>query len=350
MLFKELVRCIILRSTKDFIKDGVTLTATTLLLRTAGVMFSSRLAIIAGATVIGINTQIMSVYAFAVTAASAGVSLGTLRVSSECLGSGNSRDLRCALHQSLSYCIKTASLVALLLFFLSPFIGSFLLGDPRTVASLRILSIALPFISASSALHGYFQGVKKIQKSAAVTIFEQIVRISLTIFMLSVIDLSNTELVCIAIVSSNAIAESISFFSLYLLYIFDRKDLPLSNRNSLLLKERFIKITTPVALSAMIRSALTTAEHIIIPMGLKRYSGNAENALAEYGTLCGMAIPIVLYPMALLSAFASVTTAELSLRVSAGESDKKIKATISKGIAFSLIYGIGSAAVISFFS
>lgn len=45
-----------------------------------------------------------------------------------------------------------------LLFAFSYPIGVFLLGDDRTVLSLRVLSPALPCIALSSAMNGYFTG------------------------------------------------------------------------------------------------------------------------------------------------------------------------------------------------
>jgi hypothetical protein len=37
-----------------------------------------------------------------------------------------------------------------------------LLGDMRTLRSLRVLALSLPFISLSSALSGYFTGIRKV--------------------------------------------------------------------------------------------------------------------------------------------------------------------------------------------
>lgn len=305
---------------------------------------------LAGTAVMGLYTQIMSVYAFAVTAASAGVNLGALRITSETYGCGDTGNLRFCVRESVSYALKAGIAVSVIFFFGAPFFGGVLLCDVRTVSSLRALAVALPFIAVSNALHGYFSGVKMIGKSAFVSLLEQGSRISMTLIALGTVNALNTESVCLTLVICNAASEALSCFLLTVLYLFDVKRFRKNGRPRSDLKKRFIGITVPVALSALIRSALTTSEHILIPIGLRANGANAEAALSVYGIVSGMVMPILLYPMALLSSFASISIAELSAMVSAGESKERISRTVSKGISLALTYGIGCSAFIRCFS
>ncbi len=339
-----------MRTYKQFLKDGIMLTFTMLILRTAGVFFSSRLAFRAGASVMGLYSQIMTVYAFAVTAASAGVNLGSLRIISESFGSDRVSEIRLALRECVSYCLKAGGIVSVLFFTLSPFLGGVVLGDIRTVSSLRTLASALPFIALSNVFHGYFNGVNKIYKSAAVNLIEQFIRISMTLGALSVIKTSDPELICRSLVFCNAFSEAFSCFVLFILYLFDRRRFPPVKGNGKPLRRRFVGITLPFACSALVRSGLTTAEHIFIPIGMRANGADSETALAGYGIVSGMVMPVLLYPMALLSAFASVSVSELSARISAGESKGILSRYISKGIGLSLTYAIGASAIIRYFS
>ena len=102
---------------KKLIGDGILLTLTTLALKTAGVAFSSALTVSAGAEAMGLSGQITSVYAFALTAAAAGVNLGATRITAESLGSDNADEIRSGIRRALSYCIKTGfTLYSCLLF------------------------------------------------------------------------------------------------------------------------------------------------------------------------------------------------------------------------------------------
>ena len=339
-----------MRSVRDFIKDGLMLTVTALILRTAGVYFSARLSIMAGEAVMGLYTQIMSVYAFAVTAASAGINLASTRIISECYGSRSYEKLDSALRSCIKYCFKAGLIVAALMFFSAPFTGNILLRDARTVPSLRALAFALPFISVSNAFHGYFSGIRRIPPSAATSLFEQFIRIFATILALTFCKTADVQTLCLVLVICNASSEALSCFILSAFYMHYRKKFPCGNHDISKIKKRFLGITIPIAVSALIRSALTTSEHILIPIGLRAYGLDSEKALAEYGIVSGMVLPILLYPMALLTSFASITIAELSARVSAGDSKSSIRVTVEKGLTFAVIYGIGAAAVIGCFS
>lgn len=339
-----------MRSTKDFIKDGMMLTLTSLILRTAGVFFSARLSIIAGNSVMGLYTQIMTVYSFAITASAAGINLGAMRIISECYGSGEHDKFSSAMRSCVIYCLKSGLSVAAIMFFGASFLGNTVLRDARTVISLKALSVALPFIALSNALHGYFNGIKQISKSAFTSLFEQFVRIASTLIVLDIFKSERAEILCLVLVICNASSEALSCFLLSAFYFSSKKCFPKQSKVASYLNKRFIGITVPIAISSLIRSALTTTEHILIPIGLRSSGLDTDSALAEYGIVSGMVLPILLYPMALLSSFASITIAELSARVSAGDSKEAIRKTVTKGLSFALIYGIGCSSIIGCFS
>ena len=52
----------------------------------------------------------------------------------------------------------------------APWIGNVWLGDSRTVLSLRVLALTLPPIAVCACLGGYFTGVRRVVKTAAVGI------------------------------------------------------------------------------------------------------------------------------------------------------------------------------------
>ncbi|MBQ9692861.1 MAG: polysaccharide biosynthesis C-terminal domain-containing protein [Clostridia bacterium] len=333
-----------------FIKDGLLLTFATLALRSAGIFFSSRLSVIAGTAVLGLYTQIMSVYAFAATAATAGVNLGALRITAESYGRGDLDCIRPGMREAIKYCLKVGLFTCIMLAVNSRLFGTALLRDARTVSSLQALAFALPFISVANAFHGYFNGIKRIYKSIAVSFCEQAARISLTLYTLTRLEGASTELMCLTLVACNVISEIISCLLLAALYLFDSRRYPVATANKLLLKKRFTGITLPLAVSALIRSGLTSAEHILIPIGLRASGESGDSAMSKYGIVSGMVMPILLFPMALLSSFASITVTNLSSRISACESGSSISRTVSKGISLSLKYAIGEAMIIHYFA
>jgi stage V sporulation protein B len=100
----------------------------------------------------------------------------------------------------------------------------------------------------------------------------------------------------------------------------------------------------PLAVSGYLRAALGTAEHLIIPMGLRAWGADYTSALSSYGILCGMVIPLLYFPSAVLSAFSSLLIPELSYEDARGharESSYIVGRALSVTLLFSfLVSGI----------
>ena len=69
----------------------------------------------------------------------------------------------------------------------------------------------------------------------------------------------------------------------------------------------------PVAASAYLRSALTTAENTMIPKMLEKFSGLKETALASYGVVHGMVMPLVFLPSGVVGAVATLLVPEITM-------------------------------------
>ena len=147
-----------------------------------------------GAEGMGLVTLTMSVYGFAVTVALSCVNLGAVRLTSArcaALEDADATSWRYAMRKVVSAAAAYSLLFGLtsgcVLYLLSEPIAERLLGDLRTLRSLRLLSLSLPFLSLSSALSGYFTGIRKVTKNAAATVADQAVKIAATSAALTVI-------------------------------------------------------------------------------------------------------------------------------------------------------------------
>jgi stage V sporulation protein B len=165
---------------KKFFLNGILMTIVALLIRYVAVGFNVYLANKIGTVAMGLFTLISSVYGFALTLATSGISLATTRLASEALGiSEVKRDVSARatvsaiMKKSLFFSLSISSFSAILLFLLAEPIGIKLLGDVRTVSSLKILAFSLPPIALSSSLGGYFIALRRVYKNAVVQIFGQ---------------------------------------------------------------------------------------------------------------------------------------------------------------------------------
>ena len=82
------------------------------------------------------------------------------------------------------------------------------------------------------------------------------------------------------------------------------------NRNSYLY--RIFRILLPISLTSYIRSGLSTFKQLIIPSSLEKNGLNCEKALADYGTITGMAMPVVMFPATFLYAISGLLIPEFS--------------------------------------
>jgi stage V sporulation protein B len=80
-----------------------------------------------------------------------------------------------------------------------------------------------------------------------------------------------------------------------------------------------LSISTPVALTSYVRSALLSIEHSLIPKGLRKFGGDNGSALSSYGTLTGMALPVINFPYAIIGSFTSLLVPEVSESRAKGE-------------------------------
>ena len=150
------------------------MTAVSIAIRYVAVAFNVYLTNKIGASAIGLFTLISSVYGFALTLATSGISLATTKLVSEALGGAteNNRDatVRAIMKKSLFFSFIISLTVSIALYLLAPSISEGILKDIRTLKSLRILSFTLVPIAISSSISGYFIAIRSVHKNAAVQV------------------------------------------------------------------------------------------------------------------------------------------------------------------------------------
>ena len=324
---------------RRFLKNGACLALAALLMRTVSVSFGAYVSERIGPAGMGLYSLIMSVYTLAVTFATSGVQLATTRLVSEAIGRGEVGGARAALRLAVRYALICGALAATVLFFGASFFGGVLLGDTRTVPSLRLLAVALVPVALSSVFSGYFTAVRRPSRAAGISVLEQAIRILLTVYLLTALLPGGLMYACLALVGGSAIAEILSAAFLGILYLIDRKNLATDRKKPMPVRS-FLYITAPIAASSYVRSGLVSVEHILIPRALSRGGRGKEEALAAYGTLSGMSLPIALYPMAALSAFAGLLVPEFAERAAVGRVEEN-RRLCERTLTLALWFGVG---------
>lgn len=334
-----------------FMADGVLLAVTSLVMRTVAVSFSAYTANKAGAEGTGLFSLVMSIYGFAVTFATSGVNLASTRMVAEALGRNNKAEAKAAIRRCFVYAFLFGAAASAAVFLLSDFIGMQLLKDIRTIKSLKILALSLAPLSMGSAAAGYFTAVRRVYKNAVIAVFEQAVRIYTCVRLLEVLLPKGIEYACVALVSGGAVAEIVSFAFSFIIFAFDKRKHMHSDGSACprALTSKLLSISLPVAFSAYARSALITAEHLLLPGGLRKSGLDSKTALEKYGIMHGMVIPVVLYPAALSGAFASLLIPEASECFATNNTEKR-DALANRALRLVLAYSICAAGIMMLFS
>ncbi len=340
--------------TRVFFLNALSLTITSLLIRAVSVIFNIYVSNTVGSEAMGLFSLIGSVYAFSVTIAMAGINLGTTRLISDALGLGDFVLIKKSMRSALLFCTITGAVASVLLFTFANIISVHLLGDIRAVRSLKILSLTLVPVALSSCLSGYFTAVRRVKLSSFIGILIQLAKIGFTVYLLSFLVKKETEGACIGLVLGGALAELISLLINYILYLIDMRKMELKNDSeckaqSKDITKKLLNITLPVTFSACIRSLLNMLQHTLVPKGIRASGKNWSEALSSYGSLHSMALPLILFPSAFISAFSGLLIPEVSECI-IQKNFERLKRTSYRSLSLSLFFSIGIAGIMLFYS
>ena len=301
-----------LRRIKIFLVNGIILTISSLLMHTIGMAFSIYISNKIGSEALGVFQLIMSVYMFFITLATSGINLASTRIVSEELAINNVQGAKKAIKQCVLFSLLVGSSAGIILFSLSPYIATYWLHGKVSHIIFYILSIALPFMSVSSAINGYFSALRKVIKTASSQVLEQIIKIFLVIFLFSIFLPNNIEYACLSLVLGSTVSEIISCIFAFLLYYFEQRKLEYNYRKKFDYKKRIFRISIPVSITSYVRSGLSTLKQILIPLQLEKSGLPCDTALSKYGIITGMVMPILMFPSTILYTFSGLLIPEFS--------------------------------------
>ncbi len=337
-----------MRNIKRFILSALALCGVSLLMRAIGVSFGAYVSNRVGAEAMGLYSLLSGIYGFAVTFATSGIGLATTRLVSEALGKDDRCLARATLCRALGYSFFFGLIANIALFTFAEPIGRVLLGDERTVLPLKILSFSLLPISLTSVMNSYFTALRKVYKNAIIQLLEQAVRILAISRLLSLLLPRGIVYACAALAIGGMISECGSFvFSLIAALFENRKPLPRKQHHGL--AKKLCSIALPVAFSTYARSGLLSIEHMLIPTSLKKSGKSQAEALASYGKLHSMIMPIILFPSAFIGAFSGLLVPELAECAVRGNK-RQIRYIAERVIQLSLLFSIGVSGIIICFS
>ena len=334
---------------RRFFYNGIMLTLTALAVRSVSMIFNSYITRTVGAEGVGLFTLIMTVYAFAITFATSGISLTVTRLVAADIGEREGRGVSRIMRHGALYAASFSALATVILFAFAPYIGARVLADARTVLPLRILSLSLLPIALCALFSGYFVGVRRVSYNAALQIIAQAVKIISTVLLVLRFIAFGTEYAVIALAVSTTLTEIFVFLVSLLQFLFDRRRHGACDKGYSPPFSAVTSMALPLAFSAYIRSALLTLEHVLIPNRLRARGETVAESLAAYGILHGMALPLLIYPMTPLSSFSGLLVPEFASSTARGES-ARLTRVANDALNTTLVYSTAVAVFMYAFS
>ncbi len=327
---------------KRLIVNTALMTSASLLMRCIAMGFQGYLSGRIGAAGIGLYQLVMSVELLASTFAISGIRFAVTRLVSEELGMGRAGGVHGAMVRSALYALIFGSAAMLLLTRFAEPVGFLWIGDARTVMSLRILAFGLPCLALSSVISGYFTAGGRIWKPSLVHLIEQCAVVVFVALFLERAPEGDIELSCAAVCAGVTASDMLSLALMLAFYLGDRRKYGSRTGESIRLTGRMLSVALPLAVSAYARSALSTLEHLLVPRGFRKSGLSADAALAGYGVIQGMAMPVLSFPSCLLSSLAENVIPELTGAQVRGEREK-IRREVRSLLTMSLLFAIAVA-------
>lgn len=321
------------------LKGTFLLTLTGLLTRMAGFFYKIFLSRTIGAEEIGLFQMTVPVCSFCIALACGGIQTAITRFTAEHFAGRRPERARASLLCGLLLSGSITLLCVLILYSNAAFFASRLLLEARCTALLRILCLSLPFCVIHSCINGYFMGRKQLFPSALAQILEQAARIfsvlCCTVILYSFQSKPDSSVMALGQLAGELTA---ALYCLLYLYFQEKNWLPLPFSNIRLAASELLSVSVPLGLNRILLCILQWIEAALLPQQLQRTGLPASEALSSYGTLTGMALPVILFPTALTGAFSSLLLPAIS-EARTLQKNKQLQAILSAAVRGGLLLG-----------
>lgn len=329
----------------SYLKNAAILTAAGLALRAAGMGLRVVLAARLGSEGMGVYQLIFTLYGVSIALATGGVQVVSTRLAAEALAQSNGKGARRLMARLARLALLAGLLAGAAQYGLSAPAARYLLGDVRTIPALRVLAFSLPFMAVGAVWRGYFMAARNVLPNVKAQLAEQTVRVAIILWVLRGADYTNVAATCADIVAGNTVSEAVSCL-LMLRYSRAEKrrlrGMTAQGRSALPSWHRIFGILLPVEGSRCVSAALHTVETSLVPACLALYLGSRAGAMAQFGALRGMALPLVSFPFSFLATLSGLLMPEIArarARNDRAAMEKLVGHTLSLTLGISLFAG-----------
>lgn len=309
-----------------------------------GFLYRIALSRLAGAEGLGVYRLVLSVYNVIYSACLSGVTLACARMGAAKMAQQRPEQLRCILRIAVGvFSILFVACAALILPF-HDFIAHTLLGDDRTAAALPIMLVCLFLTGIENVIKSLFTGIGKVQYTAISETTEQILRMTAVVFLLVIARTSDYGRIAALILLGMTISECFSVSFLSFLYCRHIRPLGKQTAESGLMRS-MLEIALPLSLAAIFGNLISSVNAVILPQRLMAGGMSNREALSALGVISSMAGPLILLPIALISALSSILVPHITT-AQAQNNALRIHSLTRKALFMTGLIGLPATAVL----
>ena len=213
----------------------------------------------------------------------------------------------------------------------APLIATTWIEKPEVYSAIRLFAAFLPVSCLCGVMVGYYTGVNRIGTLAAVEVAEQFCSMITTVLLLRFWAGTDVLRAC-----QSVILGSCTGACLTLLVLVGLK--PRENGNERLpMAQKLWQTAVPLAVADTVKAGISTTENLMVPKRLSLYPGSSS-PLADFGLVCGMVFPVLMFPAAILFGLAELLIPEMA-RCNAAGSKLRIQHLTKQSLLLSLVYG-----------
>ncbi|MCL2285746.1 MAG: polysaccharide biosynthesis protein [Firmicutes bacterium] len=343
---------------KRILTGALILTLAGVATRVLGFVYRIYMSNLMGAEGMGLYQLIMPVYTLAWSISCAGFNTTVSKLTAQERAKGEYGNMSRMLRQSVAITTALGITLSAALYFGAEILAIYFFNDMRVLLPLRILSFAFPFMAAGTCMRGYFIGLQEAKIPAINQVLEQIVRMAVVYLLAARFVPRGLEYA--AAVALFAIVVEELFSCIFVFAAYKRREskkihvvthsnhLKFPAMSNLQIFTLIMSMALPLTGNRVAGSLLSAWENVLIPSRLQMFGLSATEAISEFGRISGMAMPLIFFPTAVLTAL-SVTLVPAVSEAVTSKDLHGVSVIASKSLLFAAITGMGAAALFIFF-
>lgn len=338
-------------SKKSILKGTLILTIAGIATKLLGFYNRIFLTRLIGVKELGVYQLIFPLYILAFSICCQGIATAMTKQVSYYIGRHQKNNAANVFKFSIIISFSLSILVSILISSLSYPLSLHILKNTDCAPLLKIITIAIPFISVKACINSFFVGIDKPGYQGISHFVEQLFRIG-TVYFLAALwsaEKLNAALAVISVIAGEIAATvlAIIFYIIYTRHQADDKSTKSNIRKSRTQKtgeeyhdifKLFLRDAVPITVNNVMFTLFSSLEAILMPAMLYYYYMDRDTAMEIFGIVTGIVIPFLLFPSTITTSLSTMLLPAVSY-ANAKQDKRAINSALKNSILFCLFLG-----------